>query len=220
MTRLALLLALCAYSAADPAWQKDMDAGKAAFANKAMSQAEKAYASAVKKAEKFGRDVRRGESLIALARVQRSLSKLDDAANNYLLGLDLLQELLPVDDLRLAGPLDEFGEVMAARGDFESAVTLGLHAARIYATAYGPRDSKVGLAAERLARHCVKAEEIAKAIGYYDQAVAVKEKNLGPKNPGLLPLLDEYAAMLREAKLPKEAERIEAKAAAIRKPKK
>jgi tetratricopeptide (TPR) repeat protein len=132
--------------------------------------------------------------------------------------LAILQARLPADDLRLAAPLDEFAEVMAARGDYESAVTLGLHSARIYDTAHGPRAPKVGLAAERLARYSVKAGEIAKAIGCYDQAVAAKEKNLGPKDPGLLPLLDEYAAMLRGAKLAKEAERIEAKAKAIRSP--
>ncbi len=50
----------------------------------------------------------------------------------------------------------------------------------------------------------------------YARALTIREKTLGPEHPDLATSLENYAALLRETERADEAERMEARAKAIR----
>jgi tetratricopeptide (TPR) repeat protein len=105
---------------------------------------------------------------------------------------------------------------LEAKGWYEDAAKMGLYAARIYATVYGPRHLEVAKAAERLARLCAKDGKYAQAGAYYDQALSIREKAQGGEHKDILPLLDEYAAMLRKTPRKADFARVDARAKSLR----
>ncbi len=56
----------------------------------------------------------------------------------------------------------------------------------------------------------------AKAEPLYKRSRAIREKTLGPEHPGVATSLENYAALLRQTARADEAERMEARAKAIR----
>ena len=56
----------------------------------------------------------------------------------------------------------------------------------------------------------------AEAEPLYKRALAIREKALGPEHPDVATSLENYAALLRETARVDEAERLEARAKAIR----
>ena len=59
-------------------------------------------------------------------------------------------------------------------------------------------------------------EKYAEAEAHYQRALAILEKALGPEHPGLAPSLDLYSDVLRKMGRAIEAEKMEARAQAIR----
>jgi len=161
-------------------------------------------------------DARSAEGIAARADALRAQGKNDEASEAYLQALEIMDKVLPADDLRLARTLDGFSLSLEAKGWYEDAAKMGLYAARIYATVYGPRHVEVAKAAERLARLCSKDGKYAQAGAYYDQALSIREKAQGKDDKDILPLLDEYAAMLRKTPRKADLARLEARAKALR----
>ncbi len=61
-----------------------------------------------------------------------------------------------------------------------------------------------------------KKTNYADAEPFYQRALAIWEKALGPKHPHVATTLENYAALLRQTARADEAERMEARAEAIR----
>ncbi len=59
-------------------------------------------------------------------------------------------------------------------------------------------------------------DHYAEAEPFYQRALAIVEKALGPEHPHVATTLENYAALLRETARADEAERMEARAKAIR----
>jgi len=161
-------------------------------------------------------DMRLAQSLAAQADALRGQGKHVEASELYVRALEIMDKALPGDDMRLAKALDGFSMSLEGRGWYEDSAKMGLYAARIYATVYGPQALEVAQAAERLARVCAKGAKYAQAGAYYDQALAIREKVQGKEHKDILPLLEEYAAML--GKTPRKADlaRVEARAKSLR----
>jgi len=174
-----------------------MNAAETAMSGKDFAVAEKAYAAAAKEAGKFGRnDARAAESLAGKADALRGQGKHPEAVDAYIAAIDLMGKSMPEDDLRLAKAYDGLSLSLEAKGLSEDSAKMGLKAARIYATVYGPRHLEVAKSAERLAGLSVRAGNVAQAIAYYQQALSIREKLQGPEHPDLLPILDPYSQVL------------------------
>lgn len=204
-------------AAPDAAWRARMNAAEAAMSGKDFAGAEKAYDAAAREAAKLGRDdARAAESLAGKADALRGQGRHPQAVEAYIAAIDLMGKTMPEDDLRLAKAYDGLSSSLEAKNLPEDAAKMGLKAARIYATVYGPVHLEVARSAERLAGLSVKSGNVAQAIAYYQQALLIREKLQGPEHPDLLPILEPYSQVLALTPRKEDARKMAERAKALK----
>jgi len=95
--------------------------------------------------------------------------------------------------------------------DAEQAFRLALQEAE----KLGTFDPKVAISCVNLANCLRQQGRYPEAEALYKQAIVVKDKAFGPLHKELIPVLDNYAKLLRAAGRPGEADKMEQKAKAI-----
>ncbi|MFA6029089.1 MAG: tetratricopeptide repeat protein [Elusimicrobiota bacterium] len=161
-------------------------------------------------------DPKDGERLAAQADALRAQGRDKDAIAVYIRALEVYDEVLAPDDLRLAEALDGLSRSLASQGLYEDAEKMGLKSARIIATVKGPRVLEVAYAAERLARISALDRKLAQSIAYYEQALSIEGETWGPDSPRLSGLLEEYLGILRRTPRKADIARIEGRLASLK----
>lgn len=83
------------------------------------------------------------------------------------------------------------------------------------AEAAGANDPRIPQSLNNLANCYRQQGKFADAEPVYQRAIDIKSRLSGPVSPDLVPILENYAKMLRAANRPAEADKMEAKARAI-----
>ncbi|MFA6093748.1 MAG: tetratricopeptide repeat protein [Elusimicrobiota bacterium] len=171
--------------------------------------------SSAKKAQE-SREVRAAEQLLTRADALRGEGRHKEAAKAYIRVLEVFDGAVGSEDLRMARALEGLSISLEGQGLYEDAAKMGLKGARIYATVHGPRSLEVAFCAERLARVSALGKQFAQSLAYYEQALSIESERYGPKSPKLVPLLEDYSAILRRTPRKADLQRIEERLRSIR----
>ena len=143
-----------------------------------------------------------------------------DNAENEIILLEALRqaEALEQPDSALAAALHDLGELYRIRGDLAAAEPYFWRALPVWAASVGAMDPHMSITLSSLALVFEARKEYAKAVPLVEQALKVREVAFGDEHPEIVPILEQYADLLRLLNRRDEAERIDARKARIEAP--
>lgn len=221
--RLGLWLAGCALTFSgepagcrqDTSWEAAMAAGQQAAARGDFGTAERSLSGAIVKAERFGRDDPRvALSLSQLAQVYAVQGKYVEAEPLYGRALKIYQSARGEESLDVAATLNNLGVLHRMHGQYSEAEPYLKRALAIKEKLLGPMHQDVALSAKNLAMVYFVQGRYEQAESLFRRALAIREQE--PDTLDLAKSLEDYAGVLRKLQRQADAERLEARAKAIR----
>ena len=125
---------------------------------------------------------------------------------------------LPGDDPAVAQSLNNLAKAYQAEGKYADAQPLLQQSLSVMTKHLGENSLHVAVVLGYLADGSSRLGENAKAEELFKRSLAIIERNAGNRYLDVQPTLERYAAFLRSANRPQEADAIDAKAAALRAP--
>jgi tetratricopeptide (TPR) repeat protein len=141
------------------------------------------------------RDVAAG--LTSLGILLTSKNKLSEAESLLRRATDIDQKSLSSDNPRIGYDRENLAAVAAARRHYAEALTLLQEAKSILENSLPSNDPEIGRLLARLAEVHLRTGYLEQSEALYQQALTILEPNWGRENPHLLPLLENYSAVLR-----------------------
>ena len=191
----ALCLASCTV-AQDTAWEKYMDAAKAAFDRGEYPEAEKQLLIALNEAEKFKeQDPRLAISLNALGMVYDAQGKYAKAEPHYRRALAIREKALGPDHPDVATSLNNLAALSYAQGKYAEAEPHFRRALAIQEKALGPDHPDVASSLNNLAELYRAQGKYAEAKRLHGRSLAIREKALGPEHPDVATSVNNLAEL-------------------------
>lgn len=207
-----LLLSHCSQ---ETDWEASIAAGQKAAARGDYATAERSFAGAIVKAERFGReDLRVAQALSHLARAYVAQGKFVEAEPLYLRALTIYQTQRGPNHMDVAATLNNLGILHKMHGQYAAAEPFLTRALAIKEQLLGPYDSEVGLSAQNLGMLYVAQERYEQAEPLLRRALAIWEQ--GPESVDLAKSLEHYAGVLQKQGRTAEADALQARAKTIR----
>jgi serine/threonine protein kinase/Tfp pilus assembly protein PilF len=156
-----------------------------------------------------------GESLNNLGALYWMMERYADAEPLYERAYSIFENALGPDHPYTAAVLNNLGETFWIQGKYADAERMYLRSLTIKQEQQ-PGHPTVATTLYNLGNLYRDMESYDVAEDYYNRALEIRERELGPESSGVAEVLEAYAAMLRAANRDGEAERLEARALAIR----
>ena len=139
------ILSVASYAVTqDTPWDKYMKAGIAAYQQGQYARAQKQFAAALERAEKFGeQDPRLGISLLGLGNVYTEQGNYSQAEPLYRRALAILEKALGPEHPNVAASLNNLAELFRDQGKYVEAEPLYRRALAIWEKALGPEHPDV-----------------------------------------------------------------------------
>jgi tetratricopeptide (TPR) repeat protein len=158
------------------------------------------------------------QSLNNLALLYYQQSKLADAESLLRQALAIWEKALGPDHPNVATSLNNLAGLYRQQGKFAEAEPLFQQALAIDEKALGPDHPDLATDLNNLALLYKQQGKLADAEPLCQQALVILENALGPQHPRLATCLKNYASLLRALHRDNEADQLDARAEAIRKP--
>jgi tetratricopeptide (TPR) repeat protein len=199
----------------DDSWEQAMATGQRAAAQREFGLAERSFAGAVVKAERFGReDPRVAISLSQLAQVYTAQAKYLEAEPLYMRALKIYQSAHGERHPDVAATLNNIGVLHRMHGQYADAEPYLTRALALKESLLNPDDPDLALSVKNLGQLYVAQGQFDRAEPLFKRAVAIREKH--PESLELAKSLDDYSAVLRKQQRDAEAEILSTRAKAIR----
>lgn len=197
-------------------WTDLKDSANKAMELKDWDTAAKDWQAALDESEKFAKgDGRIVTSLEGLAQVQFARGNFAEAEALYKKALYQRETSQGVDHPDTATLLNNLGVVYFKRGFYKDSMSHFERTLTMRRKAFNADHLEVGKALYHMALVCHAQMRYDEADGHYHKALDIKNKALGNSNPELVPLMRNYAHLLRKTSRDSIAAQMEKFAAGI-----
>lgn len=163
-----------------------------------------------------GDELAAAAALYDLAVARRQEGKLDEAEQLYRQALEICERKQGPDSLDVAAVLNNLAGVEAARGNYTAARPLLERTVSIREHALGEQNVLTAQSMSNLALLYAAEGEVQLAEPLYRRSLAILEKTDRPSQGDLEQVLENYAALLRDAGRDEEAQELEVRVRVIR----
>ncbi len=151
-----------------------------------------------------------------LAEVYLAQGRNHDAENTYQRALEVREQYEAPEDPRVTGSLSRLARLYARDRNFARAEPLYNRLLKLKQAAYGAEHPQIAAALNDLAVLYSGQGKYAEAEGYLQRCLAMYESTRGKESAEVAITLENYAKLLRRMERKDEAEKLEARAKAIR----
>jgi len=198
-------------------WTASNTTARDAFERGDFVLAEKHLQAAVKLAEGFGpADPRLGTSLNNLAVLYGTQERYEGAEPLLLRVVRIWEDTLGAEHLQVAEGLTNLATLYGNQGKYQQAEPLYRRALGMNEKLLGPDDSKLLIPLSDLAEVYREQQKFADAETCYRRLLSIAENAFGPDHLTVAVSLERYALLLRQTDQTQQAEKMEARARAIR----
>lgn len=197
-------------------WTDLKDSANKAMDLKDWETAARDWQSALDEAEKFAKgDGRKVTAIEGLAQVQFARGNYAEAESLYKKALYHRETGQGVDHPDTATVLNNLGVVYFKRGFYKDSMSHFERTLTMRRKSFSSDQLEVGKALYHLALVCHAQMRYDEADGHYRKALDIKNKTLGNNHPDLVPLMRNYAHLLRKTSRDSIASQMEKFASAI-----
>jgi tetratricopeptide (TPR) repeat protein len=198
-------------------WEQHTETGKTEIEAQRYSKAERAYALALEKAEKFGNgDPRLPISLENLAALRKRQQRYSEAEEFYRRALAMRESTAGREHPDMVPSLRSLAGMYLVQSDFGKAAQVLQQTLRIRENTEDPRDLEVAESLIDLAEILPLARSNEDPLPLYKRAIALRERALGREHRDAIDALNRLADYLRRIKKDAEAQELYKKATALK----
>lgn len=194
-----------------------MAEGQRALAARDYARAERILSAALVKARGFDRDdLRLALTLSSLAQAHQGQREFVAAEPLYVEALDIVQRVRGPEHPDVAAILNNLGVLHRMHGQLPEAMQHLTRALDIKQQALGPSHPDVALTLMNLAQVYAARDDYEETLRLYRRSLDIYSQAFGETDARVAQVLDEYASLLRRLGRGAEADRLQARADAIR----